>query len=288
MATLCHGTSCKPWRKDDGLIVKHLAQYLNPMLKAWGFLFVQGIDTRNLTMQIYVCINCYMEENLLPGCLSSIRSTLPQAKLIVIDGAYQAWINAVKMGAAWNLEQGFTQIGNALLKFLDVESTDATHKICKEYNVEHLVLPNKDSEGKYVPWKSEAVKRNEFFRFGEVGDYFFVIDGDEVIQGVPDPFIEDAYNIMLQRDDNLPSYAVQRIFKKTPDIKIEGAHHAVWQNGQLLKKDDPNRKIIGNTRLMHYYDKRNQMDRVRHIAKGFYYRDGLMPEENEFRGKHNI
>jgi len=235
-----------------------------------------------------VGINCYMEENLLPQCLTSIRSTLPNAKIVVIDGAYESWIRTVKMEAAKNLDAGYHQVGMSLLRFINPESNDKTYQICKDFNVEILEQPPKDQSGNYIAWPSEAKKRNEFFKYGKDGEYWFFIDADEVLQGIPDDPVDDTYNIMLQRDDNLPPYPVQRIFKHRPTIRMEGAHHALWVGDKLYKRDDPDRKIICNSRLYHYFDKRNQMDRVRHLAKGAYYREGLIPEESYFRALHNI
>ena len=235
-----------------------------------------------------VGINCYMEQNLLPQCLTSIRSTLPTAKIVVIDGAYQAWVDAIKIGAALELERGHEQIGMGLLRFLNVASNDDTHDICKSFNVEHLELPHKNEAGDYIPWQTEAKKRNEFFKYGQDGDYWFFIDADEMLQGAPTEPVDNAYNVWLQRDDNLPPYVVQRIFKHQEGIKMEGAHHALWVKDKLYKKDDPERPTIGNAKLFHCYDKRGKLDPIRALAKGYYYRDGLLPQEKEFRAIHQI
>lgn len=245
-------------------------------------------NSKDLTMtKLLVGINCYLEENLLPQCLTNIRSTLPEAEIVVIDGAYQSWVTAVKIEAAKHLEQGYHEIGIGLLKFINPISIDRTHEICQQFKVEHLELPPKEN-GEYIPWPSEAKKRNEFFKYGNNGDVWYFIDADEGIQGHPAEVIDNAYNVMLQRDDNLPPYCVQRIFRHQPSIRMEGAHHALWVGDKLYKRDDPERKTIAGTMLMHYYDKRNQLDRMRHLAKGAYYRNGLLPEEQYFRAVHNI
>lgn len=112
------------------------------------------------------------------------------------------------------------------------------------------------------------------------------IDADEVLIGAPGPIIEDVYCVMLQRDDNIAAYPVQRIFRHVPDIKIEGAHHAVWMGGKLMKRDD--HPTVEGCYLKHYFCRRNERDHTRHLAKGSYYRTGLLPEEEKFRRIHEI
>lgn len=107
------------------------------------------------------------------------------------------------------------------------------------------------------------------------------IDADEVLIGSPAPIEKDCYCVMLHRDDNVTPYQVQRIFRHTPDIKIEGAHHAVWMNGLLMRRDD--HEPIGGCYLKHYFCRRNERDHSRHLAKGAYYRNGLLPEEEKVR-----
>lgn len=238
--------------------------------------------------QLIVCVNVFLEELQLPTCLGSIRSTLPEAKIVVIDGAYESWIKSVKMEAALQFDRGLIQMGNGLLRFDTPISNDKTKEICQNYKVETYINPPQKCCGQYIPWKSEAVKRNEFFKYGKPGDYYFFVDADEGVQGHPDPLTEACYSVMLQRDDDIGPYGVQRIFRhpESNNIKIEGAHHAVWIDGKLMKNGE--NPTIGGCRLMHFWTKRAENDRIRHMAKGAYYRSGLAPEEAEFRAIHNI
>ncbi len=229
-----------------------------------------------------------MDEQCLPTCLGSIRSTLPEAKIVAIDGAYASWIKAIKMESALNYERGKTQIADDLLRFDTPISTDKTKEICQNYKVETYINPRQKCCGQYVPWDSEAKKRNEFFKYGKPGDWYFFVDSDEAVQGHPDELTGECYSIMLQRDDNIGAYPVQRLFKhpESNDIKIEGAHHAVWINGKLMKNGES--PTITGSRLHHFWAKRAENDQIRHMAKGAYYRTGLAPEEGEFRAIHGI
>ncbi len=239
-------------------------------------------------MGLIVGVNAYMDENCLPTCLGSIRSTLPEAKIVVIDGAYASWIKAVKVEAALYFERGHTQIANDLLRFDTPISTDKTKEICRNYNVETYINPPQKCCGQYIPWESEAKKRNEFFKYSKPGDYWYMVDSDEGVQGHPEELKEACYSVMLQRDDDIAPYQVMRIWRhpESNDIKMEGSHHALWIDGKLHKNQE--QPVIPGTRLYHFWSKRAEDDRVRHIAKGAYYRLGLAPEESDFRAIHGI
>ena len=232
-----------------------------------------------------VGINLYQEEQNIGECLQAIRTYLPKARIVVIDGAYQSWLTSIKIEAAKLIEQGYETLGHDLLRFVSPVSTDRTKEICKEFKVEVYMDPPKNCCG-YIPWPSEAVKRNAFFSQASENDVWFFIDADEVLVGTPGEVVEDVYCVMLQRDDAVAPYPVQRIFRHTKDIKIEGAHHAVWMHGKLQKRDDHN--AISGCYLKHYYCRRNERDHTRHLAKGAYYRNGLGPEEEKFRRINEI
>lgn len=239
-------------------------------------------------MTLWAGVNCYMDENCLPTCLGSIRSTLPEAKIVAIDGAYAAWIKAIKFETALTFQRGHHQLGNDLLRFDTPISTDKTKEICRNYNVDVYLDPPQKCCGQYIPWESEAKKRNEFFKYSKPGDWWYMVDSDEGVQGHPDELTGDCYSVMLQRDDDIAPYPVMRMWRhpESNDIKIEGSHHALWINGKLYKNGE--QKVITGTRLKHFWNKRAEDDRIRHMAKGAYYREGLVPEEAEFRAIHGI
>lgn len=250
-------------------------------------------------MTTYACLNVYNEEALLPDCIRSVRSSLPGAKIILIDGAYQSWISQVKVQAAFELSNRRHEIGQSLLRFITPHSNDRTLEIAQELGVEHIVqCPRNETgqtlqtqsgtyaPGEVMPWESEWRKRARFFDFGELGDWFFIIDADERLRGAPEPFEHDHYSVLLKRDDDIAPYVVHRVFKKVPGLRMWGAHMAVWHDKVLLRKE--NAPILRGVILDHVWNKRAEMDRIRHMAKGAYYRGGLLPEENEFRMINNI
>lgn len=250
-------------------------------------------------MKIFACLNVYCEEALLEDCIKSVRDVLPTAEIVLIDGAYQSWISQVKVQAAHELENGRYQIGQSMLRFTTPESNDTTLEIAERMKVEHIVMPPKNETdkpiqdkagtwepGSYMPWPSEWQKRSKFLTFGEDGDYFVIVDADERIRGKCPELTEDHYAVMLKRDDNIAPYIVHRVFKKRPDLKMEGAHMAFWHGSKLLRKESA--PVLGGVTLEHRWNHRADNDRVRHMAKGAYYRGGLMPEEQKFRMVNDI
>lgn len=235
---------------------------------------------------IYACINAYNESVLLPGCLASVRQFLPKSEIILIDGAYASFCHNAKLEAAHNFEYGHTEIGNGLLRWTDPVSTDDTMDIARKSGVEHIVECGRDVSGNPVPWDNEWTKRSLFFQFGQDGDYFFIIDADERLQGTPVDFTEEHYAVWLKRDDNTGEYVVHRAFRKQTGLHMFGAHMAVWVKDRLLKKDEAPR--LGGCRLLHLYIERNNKDRIRMFAKGAYYRNGLSKEEAKFRETYGI
>ncbi len=277
--------------------------------------------------QLYACLNVYQEETLLPDCLRSIRTVLPQAKIILIDGAYASWVRHVRIEAAVEISQGNQGIGDDMLaRFTSSESTDRTIEIAKEFKVEHIVMPQTQcmcggkkfdygyyQKGAYLPWPSEWEKRGKFFEFGRDGDYYFIVDADERLHGTLPKLTEEHYNVMLQRDDDFAPYPVHRIYRHQPGIRMDGAHMAVWVNKlvkdpatgiekvtpvllrkePLLDKDhktvlEPGAPTISGVTLEHKFNERGTRDQIRHMAKGAYYRNGLSKEEEAFRAKHKI
>lgn len=290
--------------------------------------------------KLYACLNVYQEQELLPDCLRSIRENLPEAEIILIDGAYESWLIQVKLQAAMEMDQGHPEIGAAMLRLTSPASTDDTIKIAKDFKVEHIVNPHTQcmcggkrrpsgyyEKGAVLPWESEWQKRNEFFRFGRDGDYYFIIDADERLRGRAHlaDMIEDHYVVMLKRDDTTAPYPVHRIYKHRPGIKMEGAHMAVWANEAvydkgsyviqpvLMKKyGEKNTPLegrliapifggwteradgkfyppaTGGCHLDHMFNLRGKMDQIRILAKGAYYTRGLSKEEDTFRKEHDI
>lgn len=249
-------------------------------------------------MNIFTCLNVYNEEDLLEDCIKSVREVLPTSKIILLDGAYDSWIAHVKMAAALELEYGRKDYGQSMGRFLTPYSNDNTIEIAKKMGVEYIINPPKNNTnepirtgagtwepGEYMPWECEWKKRANFFNFGELGDWFFILDADERVRGKLTTYSEDHYAVMLKRDDEIAPYPVHRFFKKTANLKMEGAHMAVWHGDTLLRKDKA--PILNGVWIEHVWNKRAKLDYARHAAKGAYYKS-LVKEEEKFRREYDI
>lgn len=243
------------------------------------------------------CLNVYAEHQLLPDCIQSIRSNTPAGtKIVGVDGAYRVFVEQAKIEAAEAIKARNGILADSFLRFTSPASNDGTLEILRA-QADIIVECHKNAEGNPIPWENEYVKRSQYFK-GSPGDVYIVLDADERIITSKQITIDNVLAelgqsdhgcIMLKRDDGIPSYPIMRIHKHFDGMRYEGAHHALWVNDQLIKKDDlvDSGIIVKGFSLHHRWTERAESDRVRHITKGRYY-NKLMDSEGSFRTKHKI
>jgi len=152
-------------------------------------------------------------------------------------------------------------------------STDGSLEIAKRYA--DMVIETKET------WQDEIEKRNQYL-VGNDGDYYLMVDADEVIEGNIPKLTKDDYQIMLHRVNEKTPYPVYRIFKHRKGLQYWGTHHALWVDNELLnKKEMP---IVQDCRLIH---KMSLRDNERIEAKGIYYR-ALQIKEKKVRQKYGL
>lgn len=249
--------------------------------------------------KIIYCINGYQDIDLIGGCIDSIKNAQQNKDYIIcfVDGVYKTFAEQSKIEAAKHYSIGNNHLGDSFMRFTEPISTDGTIEILKTKGVDIIIQSTK-------PWKDEIEKRSQYLKFGEEGDYFFVIDSDEMIIGKV-PFIDylkqsDHWTILLRRDDDIPKYPVFRIHKYYEGMKYIGFHNGIHtpeysiENGKIIKKmilhkksDYENQWILPNIYLEHRWSERGNKDQIRHQAKGAYYRQ-LLQEEQSFRDQHGI
>lgn len=237
---------------------------------------------------LWICLNVYAEEQLLPECLDSIKKAHPEAKIVAVDGAYDSWIREVKKLIAHQIEYNHDQVAEQLERFIVPISTDRTLEILKDYKVDVVIGPEINPvTGEPTPWAHEYIKRSKYF-VGTNGDWYFVIDADERLVGKLDvgALSDDAYNIDLLRDDQMTPYPILRIFKHQDGMEYRGAHHALWVGDKLYRKEYCV-KVTGCS-LYHRAVHRNEVDPIRHLAKGAYYRILTSNEEGAFRHQYGL
>lgn len=239
-------------------------------------------------MTLHVCLNIWNEELMLPECIDSVRKFLPEAKIVAVDGAYKSFVNEVKKRQAHYIEYRSPHLAEALDPFTIPQSTDKTLEILKEKEVDVIIECQKNDDGNSIPWEHEYVKRSKYF-VGKQGDFYLVLDADERIEGTIDleSLKDDAYNILLERwEEYCKPYPILRFFRHRDGIHYYGAHHALFMNGKLYKKEEC--KALDAMKIVHKQVYRSKKDPLRRVAKGLYYRYLTSCEEAGFRAQNGI
>jgi hypothetical protein len=206
---------------------------------------------------IIVCLNVYEEVTFLPRCIEHIRNSLRDIchKIVVVDGAYKDFPHKT----FW--------------------SDDGTLEIARKSADALIEAPKR-------AWDDEIEKRNAYW-VGEDGDYYLVIDADEMLTGTfpPQPYPADA-NMMLVRNDNVPPYKVYRWHKHRRGIHYSGTHHAVWVDHVLMTQSnfDNIYPVIKDVHLYHVIAERT---RERLDRKHRYYAL-LREKEKEARARYHL
>lgn len=240
-----------------------------------------------LMKNLFIALNIWNEEQLLPECLDSIRKFNPEAKIVAVDGAYQSFADESKKMAAAHLEWRHPDVADLLEKFTIAQSTDKTLQILKDYKVDHIIECERDERGLPKPWAHEYTKRSKYF-IGNEGDYYLVVDGDERLTKRLEweKLTAESYNVIIQRDDpgSIP-YPVMRIHRHFDGMHYNGTHHALFIGEQLWRKEMC--EDLDFT-LSHRIEYRAIRDPLRHLAKGAYYRWLTNVEESAFRATHRL
>lgn len=236
---------------------------------------------------LWFACNVWNEEMMLPGCLESIRKYNPEAKIVAVDGAYKSLVDEVKKLIAQHYEKRYDEVARQFEPYTEAQSTDRTLEILKEFKADIVIECEKGSDGKALPWEKEYVKRSRYF-VGSPGDYYFVIDADERLQGRLEweKLTENGYNVVLKRDDETVPYEVLRIFKHHDGIRYYGAHHALWIGETLYKKETC--QAVPGVLLNHLSVYRTTKDPIRNRVKGAYYGVLCNVEEGAFRAQHGL
>lgn len=205
--------------------------------------------------RIIWCISAYQSRDMLEKSVPALPR-LPHDLTVIVDGAYAKWPHQYPY------------------------STDGTVEYAKQ-NADIVIETRR-------PWRTEWEKRNSYF-IGGPGDYYIVIDSDEIWTG-PRPelgtkYSNLAYHLYLRRhrkDDYMCKHfdpcLVFRVYRAEPDLYIYGAHNAIWKGSRLLTREpwEPLPDIM----LEHMAEWRSK----EYLSnKGHYYEFGLREDEDKFR-----
>lgn len=162
-------------------------------------------------MKVIGCVNVYQDATLLARCLAALRPHVDT--LVVVDGAYA----------------GFERYG------ADPASTDGTLELARF--AADIVLSA-------APGDDEIAKRNKYL-VGAEGDYYFVVDADEEVDGVLDRAAlsaRDDWAVALYRaQEPWVRYPIYRLFRHRTGIAYRGMHCGVHVGDEFI---NPNKRGI--------------------------------------------
>lgn len=184
-------------------------------------------------MKQHALINLYNDRTFLAACLESVREVVDT--VIVADGAYQLYYERYK----------------EFVPDAQPYSTDGSLEIVKSFaglpGLEILTAP----EGRETCWLNQAIKRTALVDAVPVGDWFIIIDSDEMIMGDVQESLERIYDsgcIVANTPLYNPGTHLERlirswhprIFKKTEGMHYKGTHwHLRDKEERILEEKYP-------------------------------------------------
>jgi len=168
-------------------------------------------------MKLHCLINLYNDRTFLAATLESIKEVVDQ--VIVADGAYQLYFERFKEFSPWALPY----------------STDGSLEILHGFRG----LPDfkilHPSTGKETCWINQAEKRTVLLDAVPVGDWFIIIDADEMVAGDFQEAMEQTYDSGCivgncpiynpgTHEERLVKAWHPRVFRKAEGMHYEGTH----------------------------------------------------------------
>lgn len=108
-------------------------------------------------------------------------------------------------------------------------STDGSLQMAQRY-ADHVVCVNR-------VWDSQIEKRNEAFKYIEPGEYFFIIDTDEVLRGQL-KVMGDYTNIKIH--EKRSDYWRVRLIKYKSGMQYYGVHSVIAYDNKVINHKDFN------------------------------------------------
>jgi len=178
--------------------------------------------------RLIACYSIYNEEIFLKQSLDTVDGKVDV--VLIIDGAYK----------------GYDSPHSA--------SYDKTLEIIKDYSFksELVFIPAPEQ-----PWKTQMVKRSQYFKFGGQGDWYVIIDADETVvhgldelkkflRGMVPPFVNGFWIKMVTRVTSEEPYwgMTPRIYRHQDGLYYD------YNHSYVLTKDNKQIKNIGDYPLL--------------------------------------
>ena len=168
-------------------------------------------------MRLHCLINLYNDRTFLAACLESVKDVVDQ--VIVADGAYELYF------------QRFKEYTPEAKPY----STDGSLQIVQFFaGLPPLKILHPDG-GREVCWQNQVVKRTALLDAVPIGDWFIIIDADEMILGDFQESMEHIYesgcvvgNCPIYNPGTHVERLVQRwhprVFRKSEGMHYKGTH----------------------------------------------------------------
>ncbi len=168
-------------------------------------------------MKLHALINIYNDRTFLAACLESIREVVDQ--VIVADGAYELYFQRYK----------------EFVPDAQPFSTDGSLQIIENFRDLPKTLYLHPPGGRETSWQNQAVKRTVLVDAVPIGDWFIIIDADEMVMGDFQESMERTYEsgcIVANCPIYNPGTHVERlvarwhprVFQKTEGMHYRGTH----------------------------------------------------------------
>jgi glycosyltransferase involved in cell wall biosynthesis len=168
-------------------------------------------------MKLWALLNCYNDRTFLGACLESLKDTVD--KVVVADGAYKLYFERYR----------------EFVPDAKPTSTDGTLQIIENFKdlpeTTYLYSP----DGREATWQNQTVKRTALINAVPIGDWFIIIDADEMLMGDIQESLEKIYdsgcvlascplyNPGTHMERCLPQWH-PRVFRKMPNMHYQGTH----------------------------------------------------------------
>ena len=168
-------------------------------------------------MKFHALINIYNDRTFLPSCLESVKDVADN--IIVADGAYKLYFERYR----------------EFIPDAKPYSTDGSLEFIKAFTglpeVHYIYSP----QGREATWLNQVQKRTALLDAVPEGDWFLIIDADEMVMGDFQEAMENTYdsgcivancplyNPGTHMERVIPSWH-PRVFKKLPGLHYKGTH----------------------------------------------------------------
>ncbi len=174
-------------------------------------------------MKINALLNVYEDRMFLGACLESLVDVVD--RIIVADGAYRAYYEHYRpfqpSAKPWSTDGGIELIKN--------------FRGLPEVKWIEPPKPEPNSDLVYDCWENQTVKRTALIDAVTVGDWFIIIDADEMLSGDAQEGVEEImdsgcavgntsiYNPGTEMDRMIPKWH-PRVFRRMPGMHYKGTH----------------------------------------------------------------